>query len=144
MVLRTGLLLFGILLAGCVARGTPLPGQVVDEGYEVGGFRWDSGTTVYVMTTTFNADGKVGVCGAWVARGGANLVANFHSEALGAGIVMLGGRRILQDLNFMQEHKTQEDLRGKATNCVRSGVAWMTEFENVKPSTRFPRMRVNI
>ncbi|MEM7742908.1 MAG: hypothetical protein AAF409_04275 [Pseudomonadota bacterium] len=122
-----------VVLAGCAVRGTPISGQVVDRSYSVGGFSWQSGATVFVLMKTFNSDGKVGLCGAWTARGGANLVSHLHTQALEAGSVILDGSRVHQGLRFMKWHAPDQKLGGKATNCIRTGTDWRPGFEGAKP-----------
>lgn len=139
-----GVVLVSLGLAACTGKGTPLPGQAIDNSYVVDGIRWDSGTTIYVLARTFDANGKVGVCGAWSARGGSSIVSQFHQDVMAAGRVVLDGTTVVLGLTFMQEHGESTELRGAAANCVRSDVDWQPGFAEQKPDVDFPRMRFNI
>ncbi|MEO1491194.1 MAG: hypothetical protein AAFV19_03465, partial [Pseudomonadota bacterium] len=123
------------------ATGTPIAGQTIDDSYRVDGFRWDSGTTVYVMLKTFNADGKTGVCGAWTARGGSSNISHLNTEMMDAGSVALDGTTLVNGLGFMKEHGGTGDLKGQASNCVKTDVDWQPAFANERPDAVFPRMR---
>ena len=137
------LAIFGaaLLVSGCVGSTEPASGQTIDRTYKVDGFRWDSGTTVYVLLKAYNASGKVGICGAWSARGGSATISNLHTDVLAAGIVTLNDERILQGINFMAEHGPEGKLVGKASNCVVTDKPWKKGFKTKNLDLDFPRMR---
>ena len=130
-----------LLVAGCVSSTEPASGQTIDRTYKVDGFRWDSGTTVYVLLKAYDADGKVGVCGAWSARGGSATISNLHTDVLAAGILTIDGERLLQGLNFLAEHGPEGELVGKTSNCVVVDKPWKKSFRTKNLDLDFPRMR---
>lgn len=138
------LILAGAVLAACATQGRPIAGQTVDEDYAVGGFQWQSGATVYVLAKTFRSGENVGLCVAWTARGGINVLANAHREVIAAGSVFLDGTRVHQGLGFGNEIGPEGDVIGKASNCIETSTPWRAEFENAEPKPRFPRMRVDL
>ncbi|MEM6624676.1 MAG: hypothetical protein AAF674_20835 [Pseudomonadota bacterium] len=130
--------------AACTPSGTRIDGGSLDGTYTTGGVRWASGPIIYILVKTFETQGKVGVCGAWYVRSDNAVVSKFHDDVMAAGMVYVDDTLIYQGLGFMQEHRGEEDLRGKASNCVRTSVDWQPSFENIEPSIDFPRMRFNV
>ena len=126
------------VLNGCTTT-TSIPGSTVDKSYLVDGFRWQSGAETVVFYKVFKSGDQVGVCGAWGSKDAVRSNV-FNDQVLDAGIIRVGGVRILQGVRFMANHGAPENVTGNASVCRQSSVQWREEFEDAEPELVFPAM----
>ena len=125
--------------AGCV-QTQKITGEKVSEEYTVGGFSWQSGSSVYVFVRTFEYNGNIAVCGAWAASQGSGRSTLLNEQVLGAGSIALDGTLVVSGLGFFPEHRNPRAINGRQTACVSTDRPWKPEYENIKPEVRFPSM----
>ena len=126
-------------LSACTTT-TPIAGQTIDETYSVGGYTWNSGPAVYVHYKMMENDGHVAICGVWSVVGGQ--VSNADVGAgLGVGVLYLGGARIKQGVDFLNQIDNPRNAKGKPATCRRTSVKWRAEFDRADPKLTFPAMR---
>ncbi|MEM9044458.1 MAG: hypothetical protein AAGC81_07165 [Pseudomonadota bacterium] len=137
---RLGLTLFPLMACLACTSHAPTKGAKLDQSYLTVGGHWNDGAIVTVMAQAVNRQGRLAICGAWTAREQSVLTNNLHDRIVQAGVVFVDGKRVIDNLQFMQELSFAEDLRGKAANCVVTDRNWRPgDAEKLK--IRLPRQK---
>lgn len=109
------------LLLGALAFSTPAAAETtqIDERFRGGTFDWSGNGSTLVRWRAILVDGKIGVCGAWSARGGGNYtrlsrqaIADMRVER--DGVVFMRG---LSFFNAVGAAAYQSGLEGRTANC---------------------------
>ncbi|MEM1346691.1 MAG: hypothetical protein AAGI34_19195 [Pseudomonadota bacterium] len=122
---------------------TPAGTDQVNGSYRLGGFRWSSGSTVYLLAGLKQFDNRVAVCGAWAADGGTAGSSQFNSQAVQMISVTVDGETVAAGFGFARRFDWQgiEGLARQGTDCVLSDLAWQSSYAAQKPEFVIPRLR---
>ncbi len=138
-----------ILLGACATpvplyQTTPLPSMTVDRSFR--GFQYEEGDILvgpYKVTNVFkifDADGALGVCGAYVADIPPQSQALLERQYRGAGVYMdIGGVergppgvRFSPEFMIFDRQPAPPRLEGIEAGCVRVDVPWKATFPQEK------------
>ena len=134
--MRFAALATALLAAACVTAERTAS-ETIDGRYSIGGVRWAEGGLIYAFVRTFDAGGKVGICGAWGAEGGNPTSSTDNEVVLGTGSVDLDGTRVFQNFVSFARLTDPRDADGKTANRFRTSVDWRPRFGEVAPEIRF-------
>jgi hypothetical protein len=127
------------LLAGCTPGGQPAGTATVTEDYTVAGGTFSTGGGLYVAVRQREIDGRLGICGAWTKTPQSLRSEPHNRDVLSAGVVSLGGERVLSNLTFLTPHPEGTRLRGRQAACVVTDRAWQTGDGEAALSVTLPR-----
>jgi len=131
-------------MAACTGPGVPAGSTTVTPDYVTAGGKFTSGGGIYLAAKQQNIGGRLGVCGAWT-RTEQSTLSKFHNRhVLDSGIIYLDGERLVQNLNFMAQHKLGRRLGGRQAACVTTGRAWRPADADRRLVVRLPRRSFRI
>ncbi len=107
------------------------------------GGRYTSGGGLTVAVDLREAAGRTQVCGVWAqSRQQSILTKHVERRVLGAGSVVVDGRRVVTGLNFLREVPPQPDYGGLEGACVTTDRPWNPDTA-ARASVRIPRQIVH-
>jgi hypothetical protein len=123
-----------LLLAACAPPGPvgdPAGSDQVDRSYTLGGTRWTSGETLYVLYKVREVGGRTAVCGAWADSGGET--GGLSREVLGSYVVEIAGDRILHGVDYFTKVANTDALSRATASCRFSTSPWKPAYATAKP-----------
>ena len=116
-----------VLIAGCTgviksASGT----AVIDESFNVTGYRWTGGGTVYIFASARDKGGQTELCAAWAPDQMDAYSARLNDQAIEALMFRAenGGDTLARGGGFMNKLLNPLEVEGRQANCVMTGTAW--------------------
>lgn len=139
-------ILLACALSACTSlTTTSMPGRAIDDSFNAQSIRWESGRYIYFSTGIWNADGKVGLCGALAQSPGGLQEDRFDEWLINTAKVELDDRTLVNGLGFFSKVRFEEDVApaGRA-NCIQTSVPWSEAFEDQEPQVLTTRSRFKI
>jgi len=109
------------LLLGALTLSTPVAAETtqIDDRFRGGTFDWSGNGSTIVRWRAVLVDGKIGICGAWAARGGGNYN-RLSRQAIADMRVERDGVTFMRGLSFFNAVGAaayQTGLAGRTANC---------------------------
>lgn len=130
-------------LAAACASSVFLPiveADRVTSEYVTYGGTWNTGGGISAVVRIYPRDAGTLVCGAWATSRQSTTSSMYNEDVMRAGSAFIGKKRLVHGLGFMRRAKWADNISGAQADCVMSRVAWQTEFAELEPALRFPRL----
>ena len=120
-------------LAACAAK-EPIPGEPVDRTYTLYVGEWENGDVTMLDARVINTGVRVGFCGAFARAGDGYDLERVTKEMLASGALIVGGVRMVTNLQFFADMGDDITLASGLANCVATTIPWRAGYATAELS----------
>jgi len=133
----------GILLGTACTQAREYPLERLGPAPVLGGGSYSTGGGITVAVELRQINGHLGLCGVWAeSRQLAAVVKHRAKDVLSKGTIVLDGRILTQNFDFLRQVAPAKSYAGDLAGCVELAMPWSAEAAAGHLEIRIPRQLV--